>query len=136
MTATMTHTSSAIARRLLYAIVSRDDIELSELVSDDIWMRALLVRETVEAHDAAGAVAMLQGWFGDAVELQTLHASTHSVGGREHLTYRLRLRPGWAPDTWHVIEQTGYARIHDGRVRRLDLVCTGFVPEFTGTDEG
>jgi flavin-dependent dehydrogenase len=38
-------------------------------------------------------------------------------------------RPTWAPDVWHVIEQSGYARIADGRVRRLDLVCTGFVPE-------
>ena len=134
MTTTMTHTSSAVARRLLHAIVSRDDLELHELLSDDIWMRAMLVRGTVEAHDAVGAVAMLQSWFGDAVELQTLHASTHSVGGREHLTYRLRLRPGWASDTWHVIEQTGYARIRDGQVRRLDLVCTGFVPEVTGVE--
>ena len=137
---TMTHpfttsSSSAVAHRLLDAIVSRDATELYELFSADIWLRAMLVRETVEVHEAEAAAVLFDGWFGGAVELQVLHASTHSVGGREHLTYRLRLRPDWAPDTWHVIEQTGYARISDGRVRRLDLVCTGFAPESEVTDE-
>jgi hypothetical protein len=45
---------------------------------------------------------------------------------------RCRLTPGgrgWVLWLWHVIEQTGYVRVQHGRIRRLDLVCTGFVPE-------
>jgi hypothetical protein len=129
MTTVTTATPAAVASDLLDAIVSRDTSRLRELFTDDVWLRAMLVRETVERHDADAAVQMFQGWFGDAVELEVLHTSTYPVAGREQLTYRFRLRPSWAPGVWHVIEQTGYARIHEGRVRRLDLVCTGFAPE-------
>lgn len=124
-----TITSAEVARALLDAIVGRDHDALRRLLADDVWLRAMLVRDVVEHHDAAAAVEAFRGWFGGAVDLEVLHTSHHSVATREHITYRLRLRPEWAPDVWHVIEQTGYARVHDGEIRRLDLVCTGFAPE-------
>jgi hypothetical protein len=104
-TATLvTPTAAQVTSALLRAIVERDVPALRELFAPD-------------------------GWFGHAAEVRVLMATTAPAGSRELLRYRLRLRPHWAPDVWHVIEQTGYARIADGRVRRLDLLCTGFVPE-------
>lgn len=124
-----THDPTTVAWRLLQAIIGRDDAELRSMLSDDVRLRALLARETVEAHQHDAVAAVFEGWFGDAHEVQVLHASTHPVGTRQRLTYRLRLRPGWAPDVWHLIEQTGYARVDGGHVRRVDLVCTDVVPE-------
>lgn len=131
--------SAFLAPRLLGAIVAGDPAELRRLLADDVWLRAMLVRETVERHDADTAVELVHGWFFEAAELQVLHTDWWPVTTREHLVYRLRLRPAWAPDVWHVIEQTGYLRAQGGRIRRLDLVCTGFVPERdlrAGGDEG
>jgi hypothetical protein len=42
--------------------------------------------------------------------------------------YRVAERPAWVPEQWHVIAQTGYLRVRDGRISRLDLVCTGYHP--------
>jgi hypothetical protein len=129
MTTMTTLSTPTVARQLVDAIVTRDEDQLRERFSTDVWFRALIVRHTVESHDVESVIATFRSWFGGAVRLQVLHTATYPVGGREHLSYRLRLRPEWAPEHWHVIEQSGYARVQDGRVRRLDLVCTGFVPE-------
>jgi hypothetical protein len=120
--------AATVARRLLEAIVHRDEPALFELLAPDVWLRAMLVREVIEHHDAVTAVARFHGWFGTAAACEVLDAATSPAFSREHLRYRFRLRPAWAPDVWHVIEQSGYARVRDGRVARLDLVCTGFVP--------
>jgi hypothetical protein len=117
-----------VARPFLDAVLARDERAMLDLLAPDVWFRAMLVRETVEHHDAVAAVAMFRGWFAHAAELRVLRRSTYPVTTRDHLSYRVLLRPAWAPDVWHVIEQSGYLRVQDGRVRRLDLVCTGFVP--------
>lgn len=118
-----------VARAFLHAVVTRDERTLQGLLAVDVWTRAMVVRELLERHDAETTVALFDGWFGSAHDLQVVHAVTYPALTREAVTYRLRLRPAWAPDVWHAIEQTGYLRLQDGRIRRLDLVCTGFVPE-------
>ena len=57
-----------------------------------------------------------------------LSTEQRTVEGREFLAYNLLVRPDWAPDVWHVVEQSGYCRVVDDRVTRIDLVCTGFFP--------
>lgn len=118
-----------VADLLVDAVTTADAAALRELLAEDIWFRALLVREIVECHHRDETLTWLHGWYGTAVAREVLHVETVPVATRVRVTWRLRLRPAWAPDVWHVIEQTGYARIVDGRVRRLDLTCTGFVPE-------
>jgi hypothetical protein len=121
--------TTTTALRLIEAMVSWDEPTLRSLLADDVWLRALLVRDVIERHDAAGAMAVFHAWYGSAYETVLLDASTERVTNRERLTYRVRLRPSWEPRTWHVIEQTGYLRVADGRIGRLDLTCTGFHPE-------
>jgi hypothetical protein len=119
---------AVIASRFLEAIVQRDEASLLALLDPDVWLRAMLVREVIEEHDAVATLARFHGWFGSAVACEVLHAETRPIASRYHLTYRFMLRPAWAPDVWHLIEQTGYLRVRDGRISRLDLVCTGFHP--------
>ena len=118
-----------VATVLLGAIVQRDRAALAAVLAPDVWMRAMVVRDVIERHTASEAIEVFDGWFGHVHELQVLAMASYPVASREHITYRLRLRPDWAPDLWHLIEQSGYIRVHEGRVRRIDLGCTGFVPE-------
>jgi hypothetical protein len=119
---------AVIADRFLEALVQRDEASLLALLDPDVWLRAMLVREVVEERDAVATLARFHGWFGSAVACEVLHAATTPIASRHHVTYRFLLRPAWAPDVWHLIEQSGYLRVRDGRISRLDLVCTGFHP--------
>jgi hypothetical protein len=119
---------AVVAHRFLEAIVQRDEASLLALLDPDVWLRAMLVREVIEEHDAVATLARFHGWFGSAVACEVLHATTTPIASRHHLTYRFLLRPAWEPDVWHLIEQSGYLRVRDGRISRLDLVCTGFHP--------
>jgi hypothetical protein len=127
--------SGPVVDALLRAILDRDPVALAGLLAPDVWFRAMLVHEVVEYHDPASTVKMFLGWFHRAVELEVVESTTAPALTREFLRYRVRLRPDWAPDVWHTIEQSGYARVADGRIRRLDLVCTGFVPDQPGASQ-
>jgi hypothetical protein len=134
MAESTTFTGAAVARRLLDAIVTRDFDGLNAVLAADVWMRALLPREIVETHSAADTREKFRSWFAPHDALEVLSTEQHTVEGREFLAYNLLLRPDWAPDVWHVVEQSGYCRVVDDRVTRLDLVCTGFFP--TDLDAG
>jgi hypothetical protein len=120
---------STVGRRLIEAVVAWDEPTVRALLADDLWFRALLVRDVVEHHDVGAAMEVLHSWYGSAYDTELVHLSTEAVTTRERLIYRVRLRPVWEPGVWHLIEQTGYLRVADGRVSRLDLACTGFHPQ-------
>jgi hypothetical protein len=120
---------STVGRRLIEAVVAWDEPTVRALLADDVWFRALLVRDVVEHHDASAAMEVLYGWYGSAYDSELVDVATEAVTTRERLTYRVRLRPAWEPGVWHLIEQTGYLRAVDGRISRLDLTCTGFHPQ-------
>ena len=123
-----TSAGAAVARRLLDAIVTRDFDSLDTILAADVWMRALLPREVVETHSAAAATEVIRGWFAAHEALEVVSTEQHTVEGREFLAYNLRVRPDWAPDVWHVVEQSAYCRVADDQITRLDLLCTGFFP--------
>ena len=116
------------ARDFMQALLDRDYVSLAELLAPDVWFRALLPRRLVEANDASTAVETLRDWFGKAIAFEVLDSDHHEVGSRHQLRYRFRLRPDWAPDQWHDIEQMASIRVRDGLISRVDIVCTGFHP--------
>ncbi|HSK56459.1 MAG TPA: nuclear transport factor 2 family protein [Jiangellales bacterium] len=125
----------ATAARFLEALAERDLDAILDLLAPDVWLRALLTREVAEARDAAAAARLLGTWVDapggrEVSEAAWTALADVGVPGRARIRYRFRLRPTWAPDTWHVIEQTGYLRVGpDGRITRLDLACTGYHAE-------
>lgn len=120
--------AATTAVRFLQALGRRDFAELESLLAPDVWMRALLPRKLREGGTAEEAVEAFRSWYGGAPELQVLELEHDTMANRELLRYRFRLRPDWAPDQWHEIEQVGYCRVTDGRISRIDLSCTGFHP--------
>lgn len=117
-----------MAARFLDVLEARDFVALRDLLDDDVWCRAMLVREIVELHDAAATVKLFESWYATPAELALEDRQHHVMMGRELVRYRMRLRPHWAPDRWHRVEQTGYLSVRDDRIRRVDLTCTGFFP--------
>jgi hypothetical protein len=78
----------------------------------------------------AGAIAgQFAHWFGDTGNFELVEAAVGEVGGRLHLHWRLRLQAERLGAGWFTVEQQAYADTgDDGRITRLDLLCTGYRP--------
>ena len=115
---------------LVEAIAERDFDKLAGALSPDVQFRAMLPRGPLELEGASTVAERFAFWFGSAEEFEVVDAAVGEVGGRLHLSWRLRVRP--APndigDGWHVIEQQLYADATEA-IDRLDLLCSGFHPE-------
>jgi hypothetical protein len=128
MASDTTSTAAAVAGRLLDAIVTRDFDSISVILASDVRMRVLLPQSIVETNTAEAAVETFREWFGAHESCTVIATEQHTVQRREFLSYNLLVQPDWAPDVFHIVEQSGYCRVTDDRVARLDLVCTGYFP--------
>lgn len=114
----------------LEALAARDYQQMATTLSADVRFRAMLVPGPMDWNGADDVAAAFTSWFGDAVDFELIDASVGEVGGRLHLSWRLRVRP--APfgigAGWHVIEQQAYADAAE-TIDALDLLCSGFRPD-------
>lgn len=115
-------------QRFLEALTQRDFTALEELLAADVWLRALLPRHLDEHYGSGETATAFRSWYGAAQAFEAIAVDHDNVIGKERIRYRFMLRPDWAPETWHVIEQSAFLSIKDGLIRKIDLVCTGFLP--------
>ena len=117
---------------LLEALAARDFDRMPDCFEADATMRAMLPSGPAEFHGATQIVENLRIWFGCAHEFEVLNGTVDEVGGRPHVTWRLRMHPTpWGDDAWHIIEQQAY--LHAGeRIASIDLLCSGFQPDDLG----
>jgi hypothetical protein len=115
--------------QLLETLAARDFDRMPDCFEADATMRAMLPSGPTEFHGATQIVENLRIWFGGADEFEVLNGTMDQIGGRPHVTWRLRLHPTpWGDDAWHVIEQQAY--LHTGeRIASIDLLCSGFQPD-------
>ena len=81
---------------------------------------------------AADLVAKLTQWFGECSNFTVEHSRIELVGERLGIFYRFLLRE---QGKWFVVEQQLYCTLDDGRIARLDLLCSGFQPVEQGEGE-
>jgi SnoaL-like protein len=114
----------------LEAFANRDYRQMAATLSPDVRFRAMLPPGPNGWEGPATVTEVFSSWFGDADDFELIDAEVGEVGGRLHLSWRVRVRP--APfgigDGWHVIEQQAYADVGDA-IRSLDLLCSGFQAE-------
>jgi len=114
----------------LEALATRDFDQLAATLGSNIRFRALLPPGPMEWQGPEEVAEAFRSWFGEPGEFEIVDATVGEVGGRLHLSWRLRVRP--APfgigDGWHVIEQHAYADA-DETIDALDLLCSGFNAE-------
>lgn len=114
----------------LEALTTRDYDQLASTLSSDVRFRAMLPPGAMDWSGADEVAGVFASWFGEAEDFELIDATVGEVGGRLHLSWRLRVRP--APfgigDGWHLIEQQAYADATE-TIETLDLLCSGFRPD-------
>jgi hypothetical protein len=114
----------------LEALANRDYRLMATALGPAVRFRAMLPPGPMDWEGPAAVTGAFASWFGTADDFEVVDATVGEVGGRLHLSWRLRVRP--APfgigDGWHVIEQQAYADATD-TINTLDLLCSGFQPE-------
>lgn len=114
----------------LEGLAARDFDRLSVILAPGVHLRALLPPGPASWEGAEDVAETFRSWFGGAADFELVDATVGEVGGRLHLSWRLRVRP--APfgigDGWHIIEQQAYADASEV-IDAIDLLCSGFTPE-------
>jgi SnoaL-like domain len=120
----------SVAGTFLEGLGARDFARLAASLAPAVQMRALLPPGPMEWAGREAVAETFRSWFDDASDFELIDATVGEVGGRLHLSWRLRVRP--APfdigDGWHVIEQQAYADA-GAAIDTIDLLCSGFHAE-------
>jgi hypothetical protein len=113
----------------LEGLAAQDFAQLGGALAADACLRALLPSGLWEWAGAEAIADRFERWFGRTEDFELVEAANGEVGGRLHLRWRLRLRAKRLGAGWFTVEQQVYADADDGRIARLDLLCTGYRPE-------
>jgi hypothetical protein len=120
----------ALAGSFFGGLAAQDFAQLSDALTADAHLRALLPAGLREWTGAEVIADRFAGWFGNTEDFELVSTTIDEVGGRLHLCWRLRLQAEWLGTGWFTVEQQAYADTDDsGRIARLDLLCTGYRPE-------
>ena len=113
---------------LVQAVRQRDFAAIRRAFTDTARMRALLPGGPREVHGAEFIGHTFEGWFGNAEAFEPISTTIEAVADRERVSWKLRVR--WEGEQFsRIIEQQGYAKVVDGRIGMIDLLCSGFRPE-------
>jgi hypothetical protein len=110
------------------ALVDGDIPRLAGTLDSEVQMRALIPPGPIEVRGAEAVAGKFATWFGSAERLELIRSVSEPVADRLHVSYRLRVRR--AGDPWKVVEQHLLCAHDEGRITALDLVCSGFRPEY------
>ena len=106
---------------------ARNFEQLALTMAPDVVARFLLPRGAQEIAGAEAVARRFEGWFGAANSFTVLSTKHQSVGGRSLIQWRFRLsRDGRSTE---VIEQVAFMDEGPDGVYRLDLLCSGFLPD-------
>jgi hypothetical protein len=123
----------ALAGAFLQGLADQDFAALVGTLAADARLRALVPKGLREWNGGEEIAGQFARWFGDTADFELVEATLGEVGGRLQLRWRLRLRAERLGAGWFTVEQQAYADAgEDGRIARLDLVCTGYRPEGGG----
>jgi SnoaL-like domain len=137
MTRTREHATTSAAPwpdradALLGGLAAQDFTRVGSAFARDARLRALLPARLRECAGTDAIAEQFAAWFGQTEDFEFVEATAGEVGGRLHLRWRLRLRAERVGAGWFTVEQLAYAdTADDGRIARLDLLCTGYRPEY------
>ena len=120
----------SVGGAFLEALANRDYAKMAATVGPTVRFRAMLPPGPMDWEGPEAVAEAFSSWFGGADDFELIDATVGEVGGRLHLSWRLRVRP--APfgigEGWHVIEQQAYADATE-TIEALDLLCSGFQAE-------
>ncbi len=113
------------------SLVDGDTPRLATTLDPSVQMRALIPPGPIEVLGAEAVAGKFAAWFGNAEQLELIRSICEPVADRLHVSYRLRVKR--AGDPWNVVEQHLLCAHDQGRITALDLVCSGFRPEYAAS---
>ena len=119
------HAATGLARSFVQAIVGGDFDRLETLFAPHVRFRAITPSRYLDVSTAAGARALVEGWFGESSQRELVGWTVEPVGDRLALGYRLELTED---DERRVVEQHVAAIVDGAAFRDVALVCSGFRP--------
>jgi tRNA 2-thiouridine synthesizing protein A len=114
------------SQEFLERLAARDFEGLASLLAPGAAARLLLPRGP-EEHRGPQLARRLEDWFGGASEFEVLVMGAETVGSRQRLSWRFRLVRGGGPR--EVIEQVAFLDQGPAGIERIDLLCSGFMPD-------
>ena len=117
--------SNPIGAQLVKAIASRDASAIASCFSSDAQLRALVPPGLRERTGATETGAYISSWFSDSTQFELIESKFGAVGEKLLVSYRFR---GVEEGKPYVIEQQLYCSVQDGKIRKADLLCSGFLP--------
>lgn len=121
-------------KRFLAALTARDFEQMAACLAPGVQARLLLPRGLEERSGRDEISRRIEGWFGPASEFEVLASGMDGIGSRHRLSWRFRtLRPGRSRE---VVEQVAFCDIGLQGIERIDLLCSGFLPECIPTPDG
>lgn len=111
----------------LEALTERDFERVGACLAPAAQARLLLPRGAEDVAGREQIVGRLKGWFGSASAFQVATSGRDAIGERTSARWRFRLvRDG---QSWELIEQTAFIDLGPDGMQRIDLLCSGFIPE-------
>jgi Domain of unknown function (DUF4440) len=124
-----------LGRRFVEAIAAKDPDALASVLSPDVLFTGMTPSRSWEAADPPGVTEIVFGsWFEPHDHVQEIvEVRVEPWVDRTRITYRLRVDSDGEPC---LVEQYGYFDAVDGRMSRVQLVCSGFLhdPSAPGED--
>ncbi len=124
----------AAARQFVAAVAARDFRGMFDLLARDAALRYLIPSGPGAVTGAAEVVARYTDWFGDADAVEVRGVLIERMADRTSTRYQFRTH---ADGAWELVEQQAYLDVDpDGRIARLDVLCSGFRPAGEGDAPG
>jgi hypothetical protein len=121
--------ATSLGARLIEAVVAQDSTAIAACFAEDSEFRALVPRGVRERSGAIETASLIAAWFADSTELNLVDANSDEVADRLHISYRLQ---GVEEGEPYLVEQHLYCSVEADRIKRADLLCSGFRPRLAG----
>lgn len=118
---------SVVGRAFAEALLAKDWARLKSLLDDEIDFRGLTPGRPWEASSAKDLIGtVFTQWFEPTDDIcETIAITTDSITDRQKVVYRFRVRN---PQDDYVCEQTAYYDETGGKIVKLRILCSGFLP--------
>jgi hypothetical protein len=127
MSVTMESQTSPIGQEFAQTLLAKDWRHLESLLGNVIDFRGLTPGRSWEASSSKELIdAVFTQWFEPSDDIyQILSITNDAINQRQRVVYRFRVRN---PQDDYVCEQTAYFDEVEGKIIKLSILCTGFLP--------
>lgn len=119
--------SSGVSQDFLDHLAARDFDRLAATLAPAAQARLLLPHGLEVRSGREDISRRIASWFAVAAKFQVLSVQHDRVGSRHSASWRFRV--GESGRSWEVVEQFAFFDEGPDGIERLDLMCSGFLPE-------